>query len=407
VTNPQFPSISLLVPGNAQAGDYIGGWHGMFIREKEGWSSTDGPFSFSICTDSSQVHGGGTSSRLIPVGARGDQVYPEPVLTTADGYSVYTTLGLNPANLGFVVRWKATNRWGDEGDWVSPSGTWGNDANTGVFGQSRGLPFWRWTVTRHTNAYGVQGRWRNQPTNLFNSLADWNLFVEGYPNPPNDGLLGGYFGIHYDAWVEVRYVVIGPPKEKYIPSEYSTTVNVVKMLPVPPRTGGVTMQQNVFIRRLPHGTCQTPFHKDVLVALTADPQDLYTNTVSTTPTHFDLTLLDCPDVDVGFSFRAPPEIDILNEAQGVIGLDSTATAQGVGVQLRHRDGWFGDAPIQFNQPGDPDRESPVYWRSRNDGILSDQGRNHTIPLTAAVYHTGGPIIPGTIRASLIVFIQHR
>jgi len=400
-----FPAITLTVPGNAQAGDYVGPWHGMYIREKEGWRSWSGPLSFSICTDSGQIHGGGTASKLIPVGVRAPGVYPDPLgFTTADGYSVYTTPTLQSAGLGFAVRWKATNRWGDEGGWVSPSGVWTGE----VEDQSQGLPFWRWTVTAHTNAYTVQG-WYG-PTNLFNSLADWNLFLESYPNPPHTGLGGGYFGIHYDAWVEVRYVAIGPSQQKYVPNDHSVSVNVVRMAAMPTARvhPGVLAKQTVHVKRLPYGTCTTPFHAEVVVGLTADVQDLYTNTVSSTPTQFNLTLLDCPQVDVGFSFRAPAGIDILNETQGIIGLDSTATAQGVGVQLRHSGGWFGNAPIKFNQPGDEPDSSPVYWRDRDDGVPTGQGgRTHVIPLEAAVIRTGGTIIPGSIRASLLVLIQHK
>jgi len=403
-----FPAVNLIIPNTVQTGDYVGGWYGRYAYN-QGWGSGNMAFNFNVCTDSGQVFSDGTASKLIPVGARAPGVNPAPLgFTSPDGYSVYTTPNLQTAGLGFVVRWKASNRWGEEGDWVSPSGVWSGE----VFEQSKGLPFYRWTVT-----WGDGGAWpgfiqgSSAPTNVFNSLSDWNLVMETYPNPPYLGFGGGYFGIYYDAWVEVRYVAIGPSLQKYVPNDHTVSVNIVRMLAMPERrlnASGRLMQQSVYVKRMPHGTCQTPFHQNIIVGLQADAQDLYANTVSSTPTHFDLNLLDCPLVDVGFSFRAPPGIDILNAAQGVIGLDSTATAQGVGVQVRHRGGWFNDAPIKFNQPGDPDGESPVYWRSNSDGVDSGLGgKNHIIPLTAAVYRTAPVIIPGSIRASLIVLIQHK
>jgi len=400
-----FDAINLTIPTNVQAGDYVGPWYGRYIHN-EGWRSGGSPFTFSACTDTGQVHSEGTSSKLVPVGARPPGVNPTPLaVTTTDGYSVYTTPTLESAGLGFAVRWKASNRWGDEGEWISPSGMWTGE----VFEQSEGLPLWRWTVTNHENAYKVQG-W-GDPTNVFSSLADWNLIMEEYPPPGNvSAVPSAYFGIHYDAWVEVRYVAIGPSQHKYVPNDHTVTVNVVRMLAMAVRRlqpNGWLMKQNVHVKRMPHGTCQTPFHQAVTVGLTADTQDLYLNTVSSTPTDFDLKLLDCPLVNVCYFFRAPAGIEILNAAQGVIGLDSTATAQGVGVQLRHRAGQFNNAPVDFNQPEDGPGSSREYCRDTSQAPDSGHGgKDITIPLRAAVYRTG-TIIPGSIRASLLVVIQHK
>jgi len=390
--NAFFTAATLLIPNVVQPGDYVGPWHGRVIHN-EGWNSSGDPFTFSVCTDTGQVHSGGTTSRLIPVGARAPGVNPEPLpFVTDDGYSVYTNTQLQSAGLGFAVRWKASNRWGDEGDWVSPSGTWTGE----VFEQSKGLPFWRWTVTRHTNAYAVQGR--GQPKNVFLSLSDWNLFLEEYPNPPNDGLWGGYFGIHYDAWVEVRYVAIGPSPQQYDPINNTLTLNIVRMLAMPVRrlrADGWLMRHAINVKRMPHGTCKTPSGADTFVrtvGFNVHMSELYGDGsgVGTTsqPTDFELTF------------------EVINAAQGVIGLDSTpGNAQGVGIQLRHRGGWFGNAPVQLNQPEDGE-SGQVYWRSWDTGINTDQGVTHTIPLSAAVYRTGN-VIPGKINASILVFIQYK
>jgi len=393
---------TLVVPNLVQQGDYVGPWYGRVIRT-DGWGGGNNPTTFSVCTDTSQVHSDDDSSKLIPVGALALGVNPQPLsFVTEDGYSVYTTLQLNSAGLGFAVRWKAYNHWGEEGAWVSPSGVWTGE----VFEQNKGLSFWRWLVTYNRNGLSVQGR--TQPNHLLQSLANWNLLMGSYPPPKLDPWPGeGYFGIHYDAWVEVRYVAIGPSPSEYVPNDHTLTVDIVRMLAMPARrlhANGWLMKHRVHVRRLPHGTCQTPFQKDVVVALQADIQDLYTNTVSTTPTQFSLSLLDCPLVDVGLSFRVPQGIEVVNATQGIIGLDSTATAQGVGVRLRHRGGWFNNAVVTYQADG----ESQTYWRTKNDGVPSGLGgQNHTIPLEAAVVRTGSVITPGTIRASLLVLIRHQ
>jgi len=408
-----FTGDTLLIPNAVQAGDYVGPWYGRVIHNEGLYSSGD-PFTFSVCTDSSQVHSGGTESKLIPVGARAPQVNPQPLpFLSEDGYSVYTNNQLNSAGLGFVVRWKASNRWGEEGPWVSPSGVWAGE----VFEQDKGLPFWRWTVTEHLNAYPVQGR--GQPNNVFNSLTDWNTFLEGYPNPPDptfNNFKGGYFGVHYDAWVEVRYVAIGPSPQQYDAINSTLTVNIVRMLAMPVRrvqANGWLMRHTIRVRRMPHGTCKTPSGADTFVKTVGFHvlmNELYGDGsgVGTTsqPTDFELTFVNCPRVDFGYFFRAPATVEVIDAALGVIGLDSTpGNAQGVGIQLRHRNGWFSNAPVRLNQPEDGDA-GQVYWRAWTTGINTNQGVTHTIPLRAAVYRTGN-VIPGKINASILMFIRYK
>jgi len=409
-----FDADTLLIPNVVQPGDYVGPWYGRYIIPWEGWNSSNSPITFSVCTDTGQVHSGGTTSRLIPVGARAPGVNPQPLpFLTDDGYSVYTNTQLQSAGLGFVVRWKANNHWGDEGDWVSPSGVWNGE----IFEQSKGLPFWRWSVTNHTNAYSVQGAWGQTPTNVFNSLADWNLRMEEYPPPGNVNTIpSAYFGIHYDAWVEVRYVAIGPSPQQYDPINNTLTLNIVRMLAMPVRrlqANGWLMRHNIFVKRMPYGTCKTPSGSDTfvkVVGFNVNMSELYGDGsgVGTTsrPTEFELTFTNCPRTDFGYFFRAPATVEVVNAAQGVVGLDSTpGNAKGVGIQLRHRGGGFGNAPVQLNQPEDGEN-GQVYWRAWDTGINTDQGVTHTIPLSAAVYRTGN-VIPGKINASILVFIQYK
>jgi len=106
----------------------------------------------------------------------------------------------------------------------------------------------------------------------------------------------------------------------------------------------------------------------------------------------------------------------VDNANGVLGLDSSATAQGVGIQIRHNDPAheYGTDPIEFHQDG----HEKVYW-SRYPGpwatnvsgssASTGAGVTHKIPLRASIYRTNpasDPIVPGLVRASLIFVIKY-
>jgi len=180
----------------------------------------------------------------------------------------------------------------------------------------------------------------------------------------------------------------------------------------PPALGGgsngqAKISHSLKITYSPQGTCTTG---TVLVPLgTHTPNDLPSvGSPSTQPARaFEIELSNCPRVNIGYSFVAPNGIGY-DDATGVVDLDSTqGNAEGVGIQIRHRnDPQYGNNTIVFN-PSDY-TSNPSYTRNwpqcQSQGTCTNNastGVKHSIPMQAAVYRKGN-VTPGKINASLLV-----
>jgi len=225
------------------------------------------------------------------------------------------------------------------------------------------------------------------------------------------------FFFHYGPELEFRYVMIKNAAEVYSSQlDSSTVTETVELAVLTPRPQAsspfkMTVIQTITIRYPPWGTCTTG---NVLVPLgTHYPNDLPSvGSPSTQPArNFNIELTNCPRVNIGYSFVAPNGIGF-HDATGVVDLDSTAgNAQGVGIQLRHRnDPVYGNNTIVFN-PSDY-TNNPSYTRNwpqcQAQGTCTNNpstGVNHAIPMQAAVYRKSA-ITPGSINASVLFHIVY-
>jgi len=136
------------------------------------------------------------------------------------------------------------------------------------------------------------------------------------------------------------------------------------------------------------GTCKTP---DVTVPLpTVAVGDFSGQGATLGTTSFEL-ILSCPGslYSIGYSFT--PATPILDEAQGVIALDSASSATGVGLQLTEDNG----AVLKFGQAN-------LYPLVAYDPSMT---KVYQIPLKAAYYQSGNTVTAGNVSSSMIVTLQ--
>jgi len=399
------PTVTLNIPGAAAVGDFVSPWYNsptFFGPHAKGI-----PHDFEMCVNTNSAKNGGSNGadkNVYPVGIKPGAIIAAPgnLTVTDDGmtFRVWTTPQLRDAvGLGYIVRWRTTNTWGETGDWGTPPAGWST-----VTGETAtGLPFWRVHVFSQSSA-GAVGNPPSQDvqagttnTHYFNSLQDWYGYIAPLDNR--------YIRIFYAVEVEVRWVVIAKVSDELngfqVTPGTSAALVRIQSRPNAQTIRTHTLRQLVRAILRPHGTCTTP---SVTVPFnTLFASDLPTVGATTGTKEFTLNLTKCPRVSIRYFFRAPAGIAVDN-ANGVIGLDSTpGNAQGVGIQLRHNGGAMGTDPIQFNQDGN----TTVYNRSRDMGQDTPQGINHSIPLRASVYRTSAaPIVPGKINASVLVYLQY-
>jgi len=359
-----------------------------------------------MCVNVNNARGSGSNGadkNLYPVGIKPGAIIAAPNnLTVSDDgmtFRVWTNPQLRDSfGLGYIVRWRTSNTWGDTGNWGTPPSNWST-----VTGETAtGLPFWRVHVFSESSAGAINDSQDVQAgstnTHYFNSLQDWYTYINRAVM--NDRMIRLFYAVE----VGVRWVVIGKPAQTLD----ATTGNVadVTLVQIQSRPNAQAMRthslnQSIKVTLAPHGTCTTPSLTVPFNTLFAS--DLPTVGATTGTKEFTLNLTRCPRVNIQYFFRAPAGVAVDN-ANGVVGLKSAAgNAQGVGIQLRHNGGGMGTAPIQFNQDGN----TTMYNRSPGMGQDTPQGINHSIPLRAAVYRTSEqPIVSGKINAAVLVYIQY-
>jgi len=218
-------------------------------------------------------------------------------------------------------------------------------------------------------------------------------------------------GVVYGMELAVRYVMIQNANNSQLDSSSATSTNTIALFKARPQSTSVTQvtyRQTITINHPPWGTCTTG---NVVVPLYANQGELLNDGDSSTPVPFDITLTNCPRTTIGYSFVAPNGIGYDN-ATGVVDLDNTAgNAEGVGIQLRHRnDPLYDNNTIVFN-PTDY-ANTPSYVRNappqcESQGTCTDTptGVNHSIPMQAAVFRKDA-IMPGKINASVLFHIVY-
>jgi len=217
------------------------------------------------------------------------------------------------------------------------------------------------------------------------------------------------FGLRKKVFSEIRYVIIDRNQNTRSPNTFN-----IEYVPI-----SIDLAHNDNFFQTYNYTAKITLHSsnmstcstgNVLVNLGMLQQnDLppVGNAVASKP--FDIQLTNCPRINIGYSFVAPVNVDS-DDATGVVDLDSTATAQGIGIQISHRnDPVYNNDTIVYN----PSYATPSY--TSNWPLCQSQGTctvnqntsvNHTIPMQAAVYRKDNVVVPGKINASVLFHIVY-
>ena len=112
-------------------------------------------------------------------------------------------------------------------------------------------------------------------------------------------------------------------------------------------------------------------------------------------TPFNLLFNDCPAGMNSISYRFNATTSILNAAKGVVALDPTATAKGVGIQLLTAN----STPIVFS----PATGSTYKLDSYNPSIRG----SYTVPLLAGIYQVSSQVTAGSIKGAVTFTLDYR
>jgi len=405
------------MPYRALQGTFAGDWQ---------YGIPFGPFRqglygpFFMCTNTtaaSPPNSDGVDKNLYVGGTKPAAVYLAPsgltVTDDEDGmtYPVFTTAALEQIGLGYIVRWRTTNTWGEFGQWVRPPANW----TTLMPDPSAGMPFWRFFIYRQF-VEDIQGR--NAPKNVLNSLNDWYAVLAA--RPPNSQYI-----FAYGAQVATRYVLIQnaqnvPGAAVLDPVTKTITLNLqtLNMRPQYYATTAATVpvNQTITITLPPTGSCTTPSVNPSTVnfgGLFASDIPNPGNTTNEKP--LNLTFTNCPRMNIGYYVHANNKW--VDSSTGVVGLSgSTPNAHpvignpnGIGVQLLHDNSIDGSGPVYISQ-NDDDPNKQIYWRTPAQGTNTPAGVTHSIRLRARVIRThpaDTPITVGPFNTSVIVAIQYQ
>jgi len=138
------------------------------------------------------------------------------------------------------------------------------------------------------------------------------------------------------------------------------------------------------------GTCTTPdvsvYLPDVGTSLFSGPDSI----LATMP--FELEFRNCPPGLYGIGYHFTPTTAIVDAAQGVIALDGSATATGVGLKLTEGSG----AALKFGQAN-------TYQLAYDPSIVN----SYSVPLRVAYYQTGNVVTSGTVSSSVTVTLKYQ
>lgn len=132
-----------------------------------------------------------------------------------------------------------------------------------------------------------------------------------------------------------------------------------------------------------NGTCTTP---NVTVTLPEASASDFTGPGSTSARKdFNLAFNNCPAGLGSISYTFIPTTPVLDAANGVVALDASSTATGVGIQLLTEN----NAPVTYNS---------AYPLKDYDAAVKNA--NYTVPMTAGLYQTGSTVTPGDANSSV-------
>jgi len=139
------------------------------------------------------------------------------------------------------------------------------------------------------------------------------------------------------------------------------------------------------------GTCTTPNVSVKLPTVNANDFSGPGSVRGTTP--FDLKFESCPAGLYGIGYYFTPATAIVDAAQGVIALDGSSSATGIGLQLTEDSG----AALKFGQAN-------TYQLAYNPSAVN----SYTVPLKVAYYRTGtAPVTSGDVKSSMTVMLRYQ
>jgi len=415
------PANSFQISRQTAIGTFAGPWHSNTT------ATNFRPGPFALCTNKTRAYpapkSDGTDKNLYVGGSKPATTFLVSDLTVTDDgvtYPVWTTSNLQSVGLGYVIRWRSTNGWGDaagQGQWVTPPSDWTNYMPPA----SAGFPFWRAWITVNSGQWNgsfydsLQGE--NQPQDVLNSVQDWYNLIA----PRNDQ----YNLFIYSVEVAVRYVLIQDPRtiaqaHPLNPVIRSFTFTPQLLVAHPNNLGGTgntSISQTVTITLPPSGSCTTPSVDPSTVNFgTFLDSDLPGQGDATAYRNLNLTFTNCPRINIGYYVHANGKW--VDSHQGIVGLPGSTpnpdpvvgNPRGFGIQLAHGTGSpDGSGPVYISSH-DTDPNKQVYWRTLDQGRILDTGVTHSINLRARVIRThpsGNPITPGGFNTSVIVAIQYQ
>jgi len=311
ITAISLPSVSFQVSRQTPVGSFAGEWR--YAIPDTGAGGIDPKLPFMVCTNTQAAKAPNSDGVDKNVYVRGDKpaaIYPAPgnLTITEDGitYQVFTTSDLQNFGLGFVVRWRVTNSWGEYGQWITPPANWSSYTPSA----SAGMPFWRVAIFRQ-RAYPSNQWIGHQIQNRFNrnivtSLQDWYNTLNSYPSAS--------YLFYYGTEVSTRFVVIQDPLTipgalslDPISKTFTQQVNVLNARPQSFQGSptNVMISQTVTLTLPPTGSCTTPsvdpstvnFHT-VMASDIPNPG----NTANEKP--LNLTFTNCPRINIGYYVHA-------------------------------------------------------------------------------------------------------
>lgn len=136
-------------------------------------------------------------------------------------------------------------------------------------------------------------------------------------------------------------------------------------------------------------SCSTP---NVAVDLGSHRQSRFTGIGSTSPAvAFNIGINNCPAGLKSIQYQFTPITGMVDESNGVVGLSAGSTADGIGVQLKDRNG----TALKYNSQ---------YTLGNYNGST---GGSYTIPLTAALYQTAASVTAGSASSVLMLIMTYQ
>ncbi|WP_145480735.1 fimbrial protein [Yersinia similis] len=313
------PDGVIYVKPNAAIGDPIGSW--MSISAPEVWS----------CSLLAAYQ-----SRDVRAGILVFSPYNPLITTNIDGsnYKIFRTGDINPG-LGIAVRFRAIGA-GFSSDWTQLDG----------FGLAEG--------TVSAPLIGPVP---------YNNGAKFPLGMEMQIHyvKASEQLRSGGVGIFDFAYLYHRRSIDG------VPDNSGARYRIVQV-----RANSINIQ-------IMTQTCTTP---NVIVNLPDVNLRQFTGIGSVTALKaFNLNFNNCPGGLDGINYKFGATTNILNSANGVVALDTSSTAEGVGVLLRSQS----DAAIEL------DKEYTM------SGYNTSSTQSYTVPMQAGIYQTENTVTPGSVK----------